>query len=197
MSPPADPAFGSVPGEDPSTSPSSKSSPDVTKEVSNVPSSSSPVDDNPLVGPTPTSHGVSHVVAQMTAPRFGDSWSWPVRDNVDLASLARGVGHLPSSDLPGTFGNMVVVGHRVTHGGPFNHADELVPGDRLNVSFSGRVFVYTVMFTRVVEPNDLSMLASVPFSPKAKPDGSYLTLITCTPKFSTSHRLVVVASLVS
>ncbi|MEZ5237179.1 MAG: class E sortase [Acidimicrobiales bacterium] len=52
----------------------------------------------------------------------------PVVEGVDLGSLSHGVGHWPGTAGPGEVGNMVIAGHRTTHGAP-RRLDELAIGD--------------------------------------------------------------------
>ena len=66
-------------------------------------------------------------------PRLGRKYSVPVVQGVSLPDLSRGVGHYPSTALPGQVGNFAVAGHRATHGEPFAHLDLVKVGDSLVV----------------------------------------------------------------
>jgi sortase A len=99
--------------------------------------------------------------------------------------LRRAVGHLSGTALPGQAGNVALAGHRDT----FFRALRLIrPGDIITFKIPGQQFQYAVETTRVVQPNDTSVL-----EPSA---GEQLTLITCFP-FSyigpAPDRFVVVA----
>ncbi|MCW2752357.1 MAG: peptidase family protein [Aeromicrobium sp.] len=104
-------------------------------------------------------------------------------------ALAAGVGHDPSSAALGALGNAVLVGHRTTHFAPFFSLDRLTPGDEIDVTTtSGGVFVYTVTDSVSTDPNDTQAIAS-------DPSKATLSLVTCTPIGTSSHRLVVHAAL--
>ena len=62
-----------------------------------------------------------------------------VVEGVDLGALSQGVGHWPGTAEPGQTGNMVIAGHRTTHGAPFRRLDELRVGDDVGIGASGQV----------------------------------------------------------
>lgn len=111
-----------------------------------------------------------------------------VVEGVTSEALRAGAGHYPNTPLPGERGNVAIAGHRVTYGRPFHRLDEVVRGDRIELSTPVGDFVYVV--TReplVVRPDDLSVLEQDP--------RSMLTLTTCNPVHSARERLVVQAVL--
>src|SRR5579864_6870635 len=99
--------------------------------------------------------------------------------------LRRAVGHLSGTALPGQSGNVALAGHRDTF---FRSLRLIRPGDIITFKTPGQQYQYEVESTRVVEPNDTSVL-----EPSG---GKQLTLITCFP-FSyvgpAPDRFVVVA----
>jgi sortase A len=97
--------------------------------------------------------------------------------------LARGPGHYPGSPMPGLPGNVAIAGHRTTHLAPFWALDSLRQGDRIELQTRRGTFVYEVRWVRVVLPSDRSVLGRTRVPS--------LTLTTCFPRFSASHRLVV------
>jgi len=101
--------------------------------------------------------------------------------------LQEGPGHYVSTALPGQLGNVAIAGHRTTYGAPFYNLDVLVPGDLIVLTTTWGTFSYAVTASEVVAPTDLS-----PLAPTTQ---ATLTLTTCTPRFSASQRLVVVAAL--
>jgi LPXTG-site transpeptidase (sortase) family protein len=91
---------------------------------------------------------------------------------------------------PGQNGNMVLSGHisSPNEGAEFHHLPDLKVGEGVIVATDERQYLYRVVDTRVVTPDDVSVLDQTP-DPTA-------TLITCVPDGIYSHRLVVTARLV-
>lgn len=117
-----------------------------------------------------------------------------ILDDVTTDDLTRGPGHYPGTAMPGQPGNFAVAGHRTTYGAPFFHLDVLRAGDLVHVTDRrGRRFTYKVAGQRVVEPSDVSVIASDPLG-TGRPT---LTLTTCNPRFSAAERLIVHAQLVT
>ena len=109
----------------------------------------------------------------------------PVAEGVDLATLKFALGHMPETADLGEVGNAVVAGHRShSFGTYFNRLDEIVIGDEIEVQANGNTYTYEVYEVLVVEPDDLSVLRS-------SSDHQVLTLITCTPLYTSTHRLIV------
>jgi sortase A len=102
-----------------------------------------------------------------------------------------GAGHMTVTPMPGEVGNTAIAGHRnYTFGSYFSRLGEVVVGDIVTVEYLKNNYQYEVYEILTVLPNDTSVLAQ----PK---EGSMLTLITCTPKGSNTHRLIVHAKLIS
>ncbi|MFJ8231389.1 class E sortase [Streptomyces sp. NPDC094448] len=113
------------------------------------------------------------------------------------------VGHYPGTARPGRPGNVALAGHRNTHGEPFRHINRLRRGDDIRIETRDAVYVYEVdrQLART-SPRDTGVIRPVPRSlavPGAgyREPGSYLTLTTCTPEFSSAYRLIVWGKLVS
>ncbi|MFF3951713.1 class E sortase [Streptomyces sp. NPDC001890] len=112
------------------------------------------------------------------------------------------VGHYPRTAQPGRPGNFALAGHRNTHGEPFRYINRLRRGDRIAVETRDAVYTYTVDRTLArTSPRDGGVIATIPRS-NVKPytgyteAGSYVTLTTCTPEFTSRYRLVVWGKLV-
>lgn len=107
------------------------------------------------------------------------------------------VGHYPRTAQPGQAGNFALAGHRNTHGEPFRYINRLRRGDRIAVETRDSVFTYTVDRTLgQTGAGDSGVIAAVPRSnvkpyPGYSEAGSYVTLTTCTPEFTSRYRLVV------
>jgi sortase A len=101
---------------------------------------------------------------------------------IRLSTLDHGPGHWPGTALPGEVGNVVVAGHRTSHGAPFRHIDTLVAGDEVRFTTATGEFTYRVIRTRVVEPDAVWIVDPTP-TPTA-------TLFACHPPGSVSQRIV-------
>ncbi len=109
---------------------------------------------------------------------------------VGKKELDSGVGHFPNTPVPGQLGNAVLAGHRTSHLAPFGDLDALKPGDVIEVDTKiGGVYAYVVTDSLVVKPSDYYVVTD------SDPAKATLTLITCTPKGTSTHRLVVHATL--
>jgi sortase A len=102
---------------------------------------------------------------------------------IRLTTLDRGPGHWPGSALPGEIGNVVVAGHRTSHGAEFRYLDQLVPGDEVVFTTDTGAYTYQVTGTQIVTPNDLWIT-----NPTDTPTA---TLFACHPLGSTAKRIVV------
>ena len=110
---------------------------------------------------------------------------------VSVADLRKGPGHYPDTPLPGQFGNAAIAGHRTTYGQPFHDVDDLEPGDEIIVTTIAGRFVYEVIGTEIVEPEDTAVVAT------SNPDIAELTLTSCHPKWSARQRIIVHSLLVA
>ena len=63
---------------------------------------------------------------------------------VRVDDLKKGVGHYPSTPLPGQYGNAALAGHRTTYGAPFYKIDRLKRGDRIFMDTPYARFRYEV-----------------------------------------------------
>jgi sortase A len=143
----------------------------------------------PTTTTTPQPVPSGEAIAEIRIPRIGvDKF---VVQGVGVPDLKKGPGHYPDTPMPGHVGNAAIAGHRTTYGAPFDRLDELKPGDEIRITTrdSGELpYLYVVDSTTSVSPSNVGVL-----DPTLD---ARLTLTTCTPKFSASQRLVVVAKLV-
>lgn len=113
----------------------------------------------------------------------------PIIEGVSDSALNAGIGHIPGTAMPGELGNCALAGHRsYTFGKFFNKLDKVAIGDEIIITTKTEDLVYEVDKIHVVEPGDTSVL-------KGSKDESTITLITCTPIYIASHRLIVKAGL--
>jgi sortase A len=89
---------------------------------------------------------------------------------VDKTTLRRAVGHIPGTALPGQSGNVGLAGHRDTF---FRPLKDIRIKDEVQLSTLAGDFKYEVEWVRVVEPEDVGVLAPA--------GGNVLTLVTCYP----------------
>jgi len=112
-------------------------------------------------------------------------------EGVQLSDLARGPGHYLDSAMPGQVGNFAVAGHRATHGNGFMQLNTLRAGDAVVVETRTTWFTYRVTTSELVLPTQVSVVDPVPDQPGATPTQKLLTLTTCDPWYSATHRLIV------
>lgn len=93
-----------------------------------------------------------------------------VEEGVSTGTLWKAVGHIPGTAFPGEPGNAVLAGHRDTY---FSGLGDLKAGDLVSFKSPTATYSYRVESTRIVEPDDGSVL-------RASKDAT-LTLITCYP----------------
>ncbi len=105
-------------------------------------------------------------------------------------------GHYKGTALPGQDGNFAVAGHRVSHGGVFEHLDKVRKKNNIYVRTVYFTYVYKVVKIKVVSPKNSRPLTPIPYSQSGKVKGAWATLTTCTPKGSTKHRLIITAKYV-
>lgn len=101
----------------------------------------------------------------------------------------RGIWHLPQSSTPPQKSNTVLVGHRFTYSGVsvLYLIDKLKVGDEEFIVWDHKIYAYKVDKISVVLPSETSI--------QDPTDAPTLTIYSCTPMWSTSHRLVVQAKL--
>jgi sortase A len=131
--------------------------------------------------------------ATLYVPRWGYDYVRPISEGVSRRTVldTLGIGHYPDTALPGGWGNFAVAGHRTTFGKPFSRIEELQVGDALVVRTDVTWYVYRVTGTEIVRPWFSAAIAPVPGEESAVPNGRYITLTTCHPRFSAARRYVV------
>ncbi len=114
----------------------------------------------------------------------GTDWQVPL----DAAGFHQG------SCYPGHVGNMVISGHSSTGGEVFRHLDSLAIGDRVTVYVGDVAYHYRIAERHIVREQGASL-------EERRQNGRWigrtederLTLITCWPYPTVSHRLILVA----
>jgi sortase A len=139
----------------------------------------------------------------------------------DDHQLEQGAAHYGDSQLPGQIGNFAVAGHRVGKGEPFLNIDKLRSGDPVVVETKSYWYVYRVLGApagsnpqdvkaqvatnngspvrlpgrEIVVPSDGNVLLPVPDNPGVKATSALMTMTTCHPKFTATHRMIVYSML--
>lgn len=108
------------------------------------------------------------VVWRIEVPRI--SLSAIAREGVDARTLRVAVGHIPGTAFPGQPGNAGFAAHRDTFFAPLKSVRK---GDEVVVTTPRGAYRYSVIGTRIVEPEDLTVLGPTP--------ETLLTLVTCYP----------------
>ena len=108
------------------------------------------------------------LVGRIDVPRL--KLSALAREGADVGTLRRAVGHIPGTALPGALGNAGFAAHRDTF---FRPLKSVRNGDEVLLTTARGVYRYLVTGTRIVEPQDVSVLEPTP--------EATLTLVTCYP----------------
>lgn len=117
----------------------------------------------------------------------------PVRHGAGEYALENGLGHLHGSSLPvgGESTHAVITGHTGIAGKTlFTRLTELRKGDVFYLRVADGTLAYKVDRIRVVDPTDLRNL-------QVEKGRDLVTLVTCTPIFLNTHRLLVTGERVS
>ena len=111
-----------------------------------------------------------------------------VMHGITLRNIDHGPSHWPGTPLPGEPGNVVFMGHRVTHSHPFRRIHELTPGDEIRFEIAGVKSTYVVSGHEIVTPNRLDIVNPTP--------NPIVTIFACHPPGSARQRYVVRGDLV-
>ncbi|HWY80131.1 MAG TPA: sortase [Candidatus Sulfotelmatobacter sp.] len=129
----------------------------------------------------------------LSVPRLGidDAYVSTTDNNVNLHLI-----HFPGTALPPNIGNATIFGHSTlpqwfdpkNPHAIFATALDLKIGDIMNVTIGSKVYTYKIMKMSIIPADDTSYLAQ-------DTDGSYISIVTCTPPGTTWKRLIVKAKL--
>lgn len=117
---------------------------------------------------------------------------------VDSTIFSENLALFPGTAIPGDVGNAFITGHSVlpqfndpkNYRTIFTKLPDLEIGDDVYIQLEDETLHYTVLYSKVVDPKDLSVLSPI------SQNGRNLTLMTCVPPGSSSKRLVVITSLI-
>ncbi|MCB0143992.1 MAG: sortase, partial [Caldilineaceae bacterium] len=103
-----------------------------------------------------------------------------------------------NSALPGRQGNVVISGHNNVYGAVFRDLYLLQPGQTIYIDYGKVQYEYAVASVAINEEADASLAQKAENAAYIQQtDDARLTLITCWPWYGDSHRVFVVANLVS
>jgi sortase A len=149
-----------------------------------------------LTGGVRTGQGLTRLV--INNPRV--QVSVVVVEGTSVAALQAGAGHYPSTPYPCARGNVSIAGHRTTYGRPFNRINEMKAGDQVQLQTPIGNCVYEVVppfgghgNPFVVLPNDTAVVSQI----GKLATGHWLTLTSCDPPGSASHRIVLRLKMIS
>lgn len=111
----------------------------------------------------------------------------PIFHGTSELAMQEGVGHMEGTSMPvgGESTHCVLASHSgLTDTKLFTELDQLVVGDKFYLYVLDEVLTYQVDEINVVLPSDTSKLEVVPGK-------DYVTLLTCTPVGTNTHRLLV------
>lgn len=121
---------------------------------------------------------------------------WNVSEDQLDDNLLKGVVHSLGTALPGQDGNVFITGHssyypwiQSDYKNVFTLLDRLELNDAIIVDYQNVIFQYQIENIKVVNPNDLSVMDSLP--------GKNLTLMTCVPVGTNLNRLIIQAKQIS
>ncbi|HEX2979081.1 MAG TPA: class E sortase, partial [Anaerolineaceae bacterium] len=117
--------------------------------------------------------------------RYGTEIEW---DSPDA-----GVGWVVSSALPGDDANAVLYGHNNLNASVFKKLGELEPGDQIRLATGERDWFYQVDSVTILAVADDSGMQAAYEDNFAPGDRARLTLVSCWPPTSNTHRIIVVA----
>lgn len=147
---------------------------------------------DPLNPPVMTSVEPYQQFANIYIPKFGADYVRPVAEGTERRQvLDKGfVGHYAGTVFPGGIGNFSVAAHRATEGAGFRDLEILVPGDKVYIQTADGYYTYSIESTEVVLPSEVRVIYPVPNQEGVTPTERYITLTTCTPITTSSHRAV-------
>ena len=112
-----------------------------------------------------------------------------------LDSPTAGVGHFADSQMPGDFGNFALAGHRSS---TFPDLTRLQAGDEIHIITAEGLYVYSARGEGyVVTPDAVEVVDAIPgvststYRHAVEQGVRALTLVTCWPNWSNTHRLIV------
>ncbi|TDT50927.1 class D sortase [Fonticella tunisiensis] len=136
------------------------------------------------------SKGPSNAIGILEIPSI--NLSVAIVEGSTQKDLKYAVGHIEGTgELGKPDQNFAIAGHRsYTAGRFFNRLDKVKIGDMIYIKTKDKLYTYRVFKTEVVLPEQVEVL-------EPQKGKSLVTLITCTPLYKSTHRLIVYSELTS
>ncbi len=117
---------------------------------------------------------------------------------VDTINFFENLALFPGTAIPGDIGNSFITGHSVlpefndpkNYRTIFTKLSDLEVGDDVIARVGSQTFHFSVLYSKIVDPQDISVLVPISGS------GRNLTLMSCVPPGTSSKRLIIVAGLI-
>jgi sortase A len=172
----------------------------ITPEPALLPDTSRPVANAPVRKPTPVSltgqNPTRLVIPAIKLDAPVEMVGWHTVDGVSQWDVPDtfAAGWLMTSAPLGKPGNTALTGHHNIGGEVFRNLVKLQPGDRITLYANDQPFYYEVASRRILpergQPDEVRRANARWIQPT---DDQRITLITCWPYTSNTHRLVIVA----
>ncbi|MEM9039979.1 MAG: sortase [Actinomycetota bacterium] len=170
------PETESAPTSAPTSAPATSIVPDEVADAAGGASEGAGADVAPTSRPPEAS-----LIGSIAFPSLG--LDFPLREGIQQSTIDLGPTHWPGTAMPGQVGNVVIAGHRTSHGGPFRHLNELAVGDVVSFEQGDGPVDYVVVGSEIVGPDALWIV-----DPTETPTA---TLFSCHPLGSTAQRIVI------
>lgn len=128
----------------------------------------------------------------MHMPRFGPDYAVEIAGGTSRSVTLDpiGIGHYNDTPMPGAVGNVALAAHRTTYGKPFGDIATLQVGDAVVIETPDGWYTYRFRTLEYVTPDAIEVIAPVPQQLGVEAGDRFLTLTSCSPKFSLAERIV-------
>jgi LPXTG-site transpeptidase (sortase) family protein len=116
--------------------------------------------------------------------------NWQISNDNALTSLQTGLVNMLSTGLPGTDGNVFIIGHSSYYWFDpgqykfvFTNLDSIANNATIYIAYNNQLYTYNVVQTLVVNPSDTYVMDKLPYPA--------VTLMTCVPVGFNLHRFIV------
>ena len=128
---------------------------------------------------------IGDTLAVLQIPKL--SLNIPIYEGTTDKVLQTGIGHLQNTSMPigGESTHSVLVGHTgLTEGKMFDDLEQIELGDMFYINYLDNILAYKVNNIQIVLPEETESL-------RIYANQDLVTLVTCTPKYINTHRLLV------
>lgn len=145
------------------------------------------------VGTAPTT--TAQVFAALIIPRFNTpadpAFYRPIAQGVSNTQVLqkKGIGHYPTTGMPGAVGNFAIASHRTAYGGALHNVPDLRLGDHIYVETQDGWYQYAFRNLQYMPPTEVQVLDPVPEQVGVTADDRIITMTTCNPLLSTKERM--------